>query len=417
MDADVPRGAVATWGRGSGPGRSRRTRRPPRPPGFPELGSASGAWRTRCAMAGASHKKSYSFTRPWICIHTHEGIIRGPWPSSKPPPPAPRPASRELLPGARRAPAAEAPRPRGRRRGTQHRGAGRAARGEPAERVAPRGRSAPGPPSCATAAGTRTLLPRRGRGVRAIPSSPTPSRARRALCEAEGMIARIGDVVRAREAAGREFFARPRTPRPDAHPAEMGAYLAAVAPLLPRRGLAVDAGTGDGRLLEGPRAPLRARHRGRPLPTRRSPWRASAAALRGFTNVTLLQDRSRREGAAPRGRAGGRRRLRVARPAPRVAAGQGRHRARGAVCAGRFARPHRLRAARRRGHARAGRRVARLRARGAAPLRPGGGPRRRPRHQAPRVALRRRAGQAPALAGDDREEKQVRPKEEGNDHG
>jgi SAM-dependent methyltransferase len=38
--------------------------------------------------------------------------------------------------------------------------------------------------------------------------------------------------------------------RTDASPAEIGAYLAALAPLLPHRGLALDAGTGDGRLLE-----------------------------------------------------------------------------------------------------------------------------------------------------------------------
>ena len=106
--------------------------------------------------------------------------------------------------------------------------------------------------------------------------------------EAEGMIARIADVVRAREAAAHEFFARPRTPRPDPHPAEMGAYLAAVAPLLPRRALAVDAGTGDGRLLEV-LAPIYERV----IAVDRSDAQIAMArertVARGFTNVTLMR--------------------------------------------------------------------------------------------------------------------------------
>jgi ArsR family transcriptional regulator len=73
----------------------------------------------------------------------------------------------------------------------------------------------------------------------------------RALCEREGSLARIAQVVRAREAAAHEFFERPGgRGKVDAVPAEFGAYLAAIAPLLPRRSFAVDAGTGDGRLLD-----------------------------------------------------------------------------------------------------------------------------------------------------------------------
>jgi DNA-binding transcriptional ArsR family regulator/protein-L-isoaspartate O-methyltransferase len=72
----------------------------------------------------------------------------------------------------------------------------------------------------------------------------------RALCEGDGSLSRVADVLRAREAAAREFFARPTKAKPDGPPAEMGAYLAALAPLLPRRDLALDAGTGDGRLIE-----------------------------------------------------------------------------------------------------------------------------------------------------------------------
>ena len=72
----------------------------------------------------------------------------------------------------------------------------------------------------------------------------------RQLCEADGSLARVADVLRAREAASHEFFARSPRARVDAPPAEMGAYLAALASLLPRRAIALDAGTGDGRLLE-----------------------------------------------------------------------------------------------------------------------------------------------------------------------
>ena len=56
----------------------------------------------------------------------------------------------------------------------------------------------------------------------------------RELCESEGSQARIADVLRAREAPTHEYFARPGKNRVDAFPAETGAYLAAVSPLLLR---------------------------------------------------------------------------------------------------------------------------------------------------------------------------------------
>lgn len=72
----------------------------------------------------------------------------------------------------------------------------------------------------------------------------------RALCEGEGSLARVADVLRARDQVAREFFAQQR----DAavvEPADAStAYVAALARLLPRRALAVDAGTGDGALLD-----------------------------------------------------------------------------------------------------------------------------------------------------------------------
>lgn len=75
-------------------------------------------------------------------------------------------------------------------------------------------------------------------------------RSGRALCETDGSFARLADVIRARDTAAREFFERPRIKDPSGPPSELGAYLSALAVLLPHRHLAVDAGTGDGGLLD-----------------------------------------------------------------------------------------------------------------------------------------------------------------------
>jgi len=117
----------------------------------------------------------------------------------------------------------------------------------------------------------------------------------RALCEAdapESLVSRIDGVLRARDAVAREYFAAPRrtpadasSPRP---PMELGAYLAALAVLLPRRDLAVDAGTGDGGLLEV-LAPIY----DRVIALDRSDVQLAEARARvrarGFANVTLLE--------------------------------------------------------------------------------------------------------------------------------
>jgi ArsR family transcriptional regulator len=71
-----------------------------------------------------------------------------------------------------------------------------------------------------------------------------------ASCGADGTLARVEEVIRARDEATREFFARAHRPLAVGPPAELAAYLAALAPLLPHRRLAVDVGTGDGALLE-----------------------------------------------------------------------------------------------------------------------------------------------------------------------
>jgi ArsR family transcriptional regulator len=71
-----------------------------------------------------------------------------------------------------------------------------------------------------------------------------------ASCRSDGTLDRVEEVLRARDTATREFFAKSDRPAVSGPPAELAAYLAAFAPLLPHRRLAVDVGTGDGALLE-----------------------------------------------------------------------------------------------------------------------------------------------------------------------
>ncbi len=110
----------------------------------------------------------------------------------------------------------------------------------------------------------------------------------RALCERDGSLARVAEVLRAREDAAREFFSRPGKARVDGLPAEMGAYLAALAPLLPRRALALDAGTGDGRLLDV-LAPVYDRVVAVDRAEAQLVRARERVAARGFGNVTLVE--------------------------------------------------------------------------------------------------------------------------------
>lgn len=76
--------------------------------------------------------------------------------------------------------------------------------------------------------------------------------AGRALCTSEGVFERLPLLIKHRDSAAREFFGRGAGVGADqvAAPAEQPAYLAALSWLLPGRGLAIEVGTGDGRLLE-----------------------------------------------------------------------------------------------------------------------------------------------------------------------
>jgi len=128
----------------------------------------------------------------------------------------------------------------------------------------------------------------------------------RALCEADGSLARIADVLRERDLVAREFFARsseaPAGSAASASDAEReerrreamdageanAAYVAALARLLPARSLAVDAGTGNGALLD-----VLAPSFERVVAVDRSGVQLDRArarvARRGFSNVSLLK--------------------------------------------------------------------------------------------------------------------------------
>jgi DNA-binding transcriptional ArsR family regulator len=99
--------------------------------------------------------------------------------------------------------------------------------------------------------GTRALV-RIAEAASADPVVADALASGRALCEADGSLSRIADVIRERDLVAREFFAQAQAK--DAmvfEPADANAaYVAALARLLPSRRLAVDAGTGDGALLD-----------------------------------------------------------------------------------------------------------------------------------------------------------------------
>lgn len=116
----------------------------------------------------------------------------------------------------------------------------------------------------------------------------------RALCEADGSLVRIAQVLRDRDQVAKEFFesrddgrTSARREMPDAVDAS-AAYVAALARLLPNRALAVDAGTGDGALLD-----VLAPSFERVVAVDRSGAQLDRArsrvAHRGYTNVSLLK--------------------------------------------------------------------------------------------------------------------------------
>ena len=96
--------------------------------------------------------------------------------------------------------------------------------------------------------GTRTLL-RATSVTREDPVVADALAEGRRLSAEDGGLVRVAELVRARDARARELFAGGAG---DAEPdlGDLSAYLRALGALLPRRGVAVDAGTGDGMVLE-----------------------------------------------------------------------------------------------------------------------------------------------------------------------
>ncbi|HEX3593471.1 MAG TPA: metalloregulator ArsR/SmtB family transcription factor [Polyangiaceae bacterium] len=96
--------------------------------------------------------------------------------------------------------------------------------------------------------GTRTLL-RLATGASSDPVVADALAEGRRLCEAEGSLTRVAELIRARDARSREYFASEHI---DAEPesGDLAAYLFALGAVIPRQGLLVDAGTGDGTVLE-----------------------------------------------------------------------------------------------------------------------------------------------------------------------
>jgi ArsR family transcriptional regulator len=131
----------------------------------------------------------------------------------------------------------------------------------------------------------------------------------RRLCQADGSLARVPSVLAAREAEGRQFFevAQPEgQPAPAARSDGTLAHLAALAPLMPGRSLAVDVGTGEGLLLDV-LAPLYSRVIAVDRSRAQLARCAQRVAERGFTHVSLfpgeyddasLLERVNREGGA-----------------------------------------------------------------------------------------------------------------------
>lgn len=113
--------------------------------------------------------------------------------------------------------------------------------------------------------------------------------AGRALCTEDGSLERVAAILRGRDEKTREFFAKASRDGAELGLApELPAYLAAFGALLARRELAIDAGTGDGVLLD-----LLAPVFGRVIAVDRSDAQLERAARRvkqrGYANVELVQ--------------------------------------------------------------------------------------------------------------------------------
>jgi len=132
--------------------------------------------------------------------------------------------------------------------------------------------------------GTRTLL-RAQLGSDAVIDAALEEG--RTLCSKDGSLARIAGIVAQREDLSRRFFDDAVDPEP-VRTTELLEWLPVLAPLLPRRELAVDVGTGEGTLL-----PLLSPLYARVVAVDRSPARLARCGARiatwGLPNVRLRE--------------------------------------------------------------------------------------------------------------------------------
>lgn len=135
--------------------------------------------------------------------------------------------------------------------------------------------------------GARTLV-RLADSARIDPVVADALEAGRRLCDADGSLARVSEVVARRDVKARELFARPGATEIALSP-ELPSYLSALALLIEPRALAVDAGTGDGVLLDL-LAPIFERVVGIDRSEAQLARARERTLAHGYANVELVED-------------------------------------------------------------------------------------------------------------------------------
>lgn len=136
--------------------------------------------------------------------------------------------------------------------------------------------------------GTRVLV-RLSERAGADPVVNDGVEAGRTLCQADGSLARVAEVIAQRDDSSRAYFANAPEQVSSDLPGELPAYLTALAPLMMARGLAVDAGCGAGTVLDV-LAPLFKEVIAVDREQAQLVHARARLARRGYTNVTLYCD-------------------------------------------------------------------------------------------------------------------------------
>ncbi|HEY6880009.1 MAG TPA: metalloregulator ArsR/SmtB family transcription factor [Polyangiales bacterium] len=136
--------------------------------------------------------------------------------------------------------------------------------------------------------GTRVLV-RLSELAEADPVVNDGVEAGRALCVADGSLARVAEIIAQRDDTSRAYFANVPEQVSSDLPGELPAYLTALAPLMMARGLAVDAGCGAGTVLDV-LAPLFKEVVAVDREQAQLSHARARLARRGYTNVTLHCD-------------------------------------------------------------------------------------------------------------------------------